>query len=213
MSDDDSTAIVLDHPLVRHHLSRLRDVQTNSDAFRSHVDILATLTAVEATRQLKEQTIAVTTPLEQADCSQICERIAVVPILRAGLGMVPAVTGLIPNAEVWHLGLYRDEETAEPVSYYNKLPGDNPPDLAIILDPMLATGGSALLAIETLEKWRVPRIAMISIIAAPEGIRRLTNRFPDVAIYTCAVDRGLNESHFIVPGLGDAGDRIFNTQL
>jgi uracil phosphoribosyltransferase len=211
MSGYDSKAVVLDHPLVRHHLSRLRDRSTTSDEFRHHVNVLSTLTAVEATRSLPERTIAVETPIETTECNCISGRIALVPILRAGLGMVPAVTNLVPNAEVWHLGLYRDEATAEPVSYYNKLPGNNPPDLALVLDPMLATGGSAILAIETLVAWNVPRIAMVSIIAAPEGVDRLTARFPDVAIYTCAVDRGLNDKKFIVPGLGDAGDRIFNT--
>jgi uracil phosphoribosyltransferase len=211
MSHDHNTPCVLDHPLGRHHLAILRDRSTTSDAFRMHVGVLATMVAVEATRSLAERPVSVETPIETTECHQISGRIALVPILRAGLGMVSPIVNLVPGAEVRHLGLYRDEATAEPVSYYDKLPNDNPPDMALVLDPMLATGGSALAAIETLKRWRVARISMVSIIASPEGIDRLTNRFPDVAIHTCCVDRGLDDRKFIVPGLGDAGDRIFNT--
>ncbi len=203
--------VELNHSLSQHHLSRLRDKGTRPSDFRQHVRVLATLLASEATRDLLVTPVGVTTPIEFIECHQLSGRIAAVPILRAGLGMVNPLSDMIPDLEVWHLGLYRDEATAQPVPYYDKLPSSNPPDVAIVLDPMLATGGSAVLAIEALRRWKVPRILMISIISAPEGIQRLVTEFSDIRIYTCAVDRGLNERKFIVPGLGDAGDRIFNT--
>jgi uracil phosphoribosyltransferase len=153
----------------------------------------------------------VETPNESTTCSELAGRLAAVPILRAGLGMVEPMTDLIPQLEVWHLGLYRDEATAKPVHYYDKLPASDPPGIAFVLDPMLATGGSACMAIQTLKRWGVPEIRMLSIIAAPEGIARLQREFSDVNVYACAIDRGLNEHNYIVPGLGDAGDRIFNT--
>lgn len=153
----------------------------------------------------------IVTPIEETDGFQLKGRIAAVPILRAGLAMVHPLSEMIPDLEVWHLGLYRDESTATPVHYYDKLPADNPPELAIVLDPMLATGGSASLAIEALKRWGVPSIVMLSIISAPEGVQRLLEGFSDIRIFTCAVDRGLNARKYIVPGLGDAGDRIFNT--
>lgn len=201
----------LSHSLVHHHLSRLRCKDAPSSLFRQHVRSLSTFLAAEATKSLATEDCSVTTPLETVTCQQLHGRIAVVPILRAGLGMVPPVTDLIPDSEVWHLGLYRDEQTAQPVHYYDKLPADNPADVALILDPMLATGGSAAMAIKTLKEWGVPKILMLSIISAPEGIAKLTEMFADVDIYTCCIDRKLNDQKFIVPGLGDAGDRIFNT--
>ena len=201
----------LSHSLVQHHLSRLRSVDTPTWQFRQHVRCLSTILVSEVTKDLATEDCTVITPLETITCQQLKGRIAAVPILRAGLGMVPPVTDLIPDVEVWHLGLYRDEQTAEPVSYYDKLPTDNPTNVALVLDPMLATGGSAAAAIETLKAWGVPRICMLSIICAPEGIAKLTEEFPDVEIYTCCIDRELNDRKFIVPGLGDAGDRIFNT--
>ena len=201
----------LQHSLAQHHLSRLRSVDTSPSEFRQHVRTLSTLLAAEVTRNLATQPCQVTTPIETITCQQLKGRIAVVPILRAGLGMVAPLTDLIPDVEVWHLGLYRDEETAQPVCYYDKLPRENPTSVALVLDPMLATGGSASAAIETLKTWGVPKICMLSIISAPEGIARLNDEFPDVPIYTCAVDRELNDQKFICPGLGDAGDRIFNT--
>ena len=134
-----------------------------------------------------------------------------IPILRAGVGMVEAMLEMIPTCEVWHLGLYRDEQTAEPVGYYNKLPSDSPVDVAFVLDPMLATGGSAVMACNALAEWGVPKIKMLSIISAPEGIQRLQHECPHVEIHTCKIDERLNDKKFIVPGLGDAGDRIFNT--
>lgn len=211
MPTDYNTLHVIDHPLARHHLSVLRDRHTTPDAFRHHVRALSVMLAIEATRDLAEVPITVETPIEPTNGSRLAGRIALVPILRAGLGMVPAVTDLIPGAEVWHLGIFRDEQTALPVAYYDKLPNENPPEVAFLLDPMLATGGSAVAALESLTRWRVQNVVMLSLIAAPEGIRQLTNRFPNVGIYTCAADRELNERRFIVPGLGDAGDRIFNT--
>jgi uracil phosphoribosyltransferase len=201
----------LNHSLVNHHLSRLRSVDTPNAAFRHHIRVLSSLLAAEATRELATETCSVTTPLATIEGQQLHGRIAAVPILRAGLGMVEPMTDLIPEIEVWHLGLYRDEATAEPVHYYDKLPQDNPASVAMVLDPMLATGGSASVAIQTLKDWGVPKIYMLSIIASPEGILRLTTEFPDVPIFTCVIDEKLNAQKYIVPGLGDAGDRIFNT--
>ncbi|MEQ9408589.1 MAG: uracil phosphoribosyltransferase [Fuerstiella sp.] len=201
----------LQHALVAHHLCHLRSAETSCAAFRQHVRALATLLVAEATRDLELQKCQVTTPMETTTAQQLSGRIAVVPILRAGLGMVEPLVDLIPDLEIWHLGLYRDEETAKPVRYYDKLPRENPTSTAFVIDPMLATGGSATLALETLRDWGVPTVCLLSIISAPEGIRRVTDEFPEVPIYTCAIDRELNEQKFILPGLGDAGDRIFNT--
>ncbi|GAB5440404.1 MAG: uracil phosphoribosyltransferase [Fuerstiella sp.] len=207
-----SNVVELNHPLVDHHLAALRGTGTSSADFRRHTSALATLLLAEATRSLPLKPVSVTTPLETIEARRLAGRIAAVPILRAGLGMVDPLIDLIPDIEIWHLGLYRDEETARPVRYYDKLPADDPTDTAFVVDPMLATGGSAALAIETLQNWGVSQIMMLSIIAAPEGIDRLTERFPNVPLYTCAIDRELNDQKFILPGLGDAGDRIFNTQ-
>ena len=201
----------LSHSLACHHLSRLRSVDTPPAEFRQHIRILSTLLAAEVTSDLETEPCSVTTPLKTITGRQLKGRIAAVPILRAGLGMVSPITDLIPDIEVWHLGLYRDEETAKPVRYYDKLPRNNPVSVALVLDPMLATGGSASAAIETLAEWGVPKVCMLSIISAPEGIVKLSQDFPNVPIYTCAIDEKLNEKKFIVPGLGDAGDRIFNT--
>jgi len=203
--------IELRHSLVQHHLSRLRNMLTRPAEFRQHVRVLSTLLVMEATRDLELRSVAVETPIETTECQELQDRIAAIPILRAGLGMVTPLTDLIADLEVWHLGLYRDEATAMPVHYYDKLPASNPPDVAFVLDPMLATGGSAVMAIEALQRWQVPKIIMLSIIAAPEGIQHVTGRFPEVQIYTAAIDRCLNERKYIVPGLGDAGDRLFNT--
>lgn len=207
-----SNVVELNHPLVDHHLAALRGTGTSSADFRRHTSALATLLLAEATRSLPLKSVSVTTPLETIEARRLRGRIAAVPILRAGLGMVDPLIDLIPDIEIWHLGLYRDEETARPVRYYDKLPADDPTDTAFVIDPMLATGGSAALAIETLQNWGVSQIVMLSIIAAPEGIDWLTKRFPNVPLYTCAIDRELNDQKFILPGLGDAGDRIFNTQ-
>ena len=211
MAIEQASTIELQHSLVQHHLSRLRAKQTPPSEFRQHVRVLATLLAAEATKNVALQPITVETPNEMTTCSELAGRFAAVPILRAGLGMVEPLAELIPQLEVWHLGVYRDEETAQPVHYYDKLPSNNPPDIAFVLDPMLATGGSACMAIQTLKRWGVPKILMLSIISTPEGIARLQQEFGDVTVYTCAIDRCLNERKYIVPGLGDAGDRIFNT--
>jgi uracil phosphoribosyltransferase len=199
------------HPLIAHHLTRLRDKSTEPEDFRRLVARLAVLLAYEATQDLAVADVAVTTPLVESTGKQLTQRIGLIPILRAGLGMVDPILNLIPSAEVWHLGLYRDEKTAEPVQYYSKLPGHRPVDVALVVDPMLATGGSATAAIELLHQWGVPSIKLLSIISAPEGIRAVESAFPATQIFVCAVDERLNAQKFIVPGLGDAGDRIFHT--
>jgi uracil phosphoribosyltransferase len=202
----------LSHPVVQHHLASLRSVETSAVEFRNLVNRLTLLLACEATRDLPLQDVIVQTPLTSMTAARLSQRIGLVPILRAGIGMVEPCLQLIPSAEVWHLGLFRDEETAQPVHYYSKIPAEDPVDVAFVVDPMLATGGSASAALEALVAWGVPDIRLLSIIAAPEGIDRVQNQFSEVPIYVCVVDEGLNEQKFIVPGLGDAGDRIFNTQ-
>ena len=201
----------VDHPLVKHHLARLRDGLTPPTEFRALVRRLAVLLAYEATKDLRLTEVEVQTPLTKTTGQVLQQRIGVVPILRAGLGMVDPVLDLIPNAEVWHLGLYRDEQTAQPVEYYSKLPTAGPVDVALILDPMLATGGSAASAMAALTRWGVPTSKLLSLIAAPEGIAALEAQFPQAQVYVCAIDERLNDQKFIVPGLGDAGDRSFNT--
>jgi uracil phosphoribosyltransferase len=172
---------------------------------------LASLLAYEATKDLRAEAVTVETPLAKAEGRRLAQRIGLIPILRAGLGMVDPVLELIPTAEVWHLGLYRDEETAKPVKYYAKLPAERPVDVALILDPMLATGGSVVAALTTLRDWGVPHVKLLSLIAAEEGVKLVESLFPDSQIYVCQIDPELNDRKFIVPGLGDAGDRIFNT--
>lgn len=202
--------VELEHPLVRHHLCLLRDRHATPETFRAQVRRLALLLAYNATAQLPLQTQTVETPLAITNGSVLSDRIGLVPVLRAGLGMANAVLELIPGAEVWHLGFYRDETTLEPVEYYQKL-SDAPPAHALVLDPMLATGGSACAAIKSLKAWGVQNISLLCIIAAPEGVEKVRSAHPDVDIFTCAIDEQLNEQAYIVPGLGDAGDRIFNT--
>ena len=206
-----SSCVEVQHPLVRHHISRLRDVDTKPAEFRQLVGRLAVLLAYEATQDLELTAGEVTTPLTTTTSHSLRQRIGLVPILRAGLGMVDPILNLIPAAEVWHLGLYRDEATAQPVRYYDKLPASGPVDVALVVDPMLATGGSASAALDTLQKWGVRRLKLLSIIAAPEGIAEIEESFESVQTYVCAVDEKLNDQKFIVPGLGDAGDRTFNT--
>lgn len=199
------------HPLVDHHLARLRDRATPPSEFRQLLNRLAVLLAYEATQDLATKPVKVTTPLTVTTCNVLASQVGLVPILRAGLGMVDPILELIPAAEVWHLGVYRDEATALPVEYYRKLPPSRPVDVALVLDPMLATGGSATAALAALKAWGVPRVKLLSIIAAQPGIERVTAEYPDVAIHVCTVDPMLNDRKFIVPGLGDAGDRCFNT--
>ncbi len=202
---------IVEHPLVEHHLSIVRNKQVGPEQFRQSIAQLATLVTVRATTDLQLRQDDIETPITVANCQILTQRIGLVPILRAGVGMVDSVRNLIPHAEVWHLGLYRDESTAEPVHYYSKLPEDRPVDIALILDPMLATGGSACMACESMLNWGVQQTKIVSVIAAPEGIELITQKYPSTSIYTCAIDDYLNEDKFIVPGLGDAGDRIFNT--
>jgi uracil phosphoribosyltransferase len=202
---------VSDHPLVKHKLSLLRDASTDSTKFRQLVRELAILLAYEATRDLELEKMSVQTPLAQAEGYELRERIGLVPILRAGLGMVNGVWEMMPGAEVWHIGLYRDERTLRPVEYYNKLPIDPRVQVCLILDPMLATGGSASATAKLLKGWGARRIKFVGLIAAPEGLAVMRRDHPDVAIHVAAIDDHLNEVGFIVPGLGDAGDRQFGT--
>ncbi len=200
----------LDHPLVQHHLTHLRSKETAPHIFRAQIRRLAALLAAEVTRDLPLQPKTIETPLMEMEGSVLAGRIGLVPILRAGLGMTDALLDLLPTAEVWHLGFYRDEKTLQPVEYYRKF-SSNPPDLVFVLDPMLATGGSAGAGIDMVKNWGAGEIRMLSIIASPEGIAYVREKHPDVSIYVCGIDEGLNGDAYILPGLGDAGDRIFNT--
>jgi uracil phosphoribosyltransferase len=199
------------HPAVLHKLAILRDVGTEPKKFREIVRELSWLLGHEALADVRVRAIEIDTPLETMQAYELADRIGLVPILRAGLGMVDAMLELMPTAEVWHLGLFRDERTLRPVEYYNKLPDSTTVDLCLILDPMLATGGSATAAIEVLKRWGATRIKLINLIAAPEGVAAVTAAHPDVEIYCAALDRQLNEKGYIMPGLGDAGDRQFGT--
>ncbi len=199
------------HPLVAHKLSILRDKNTEHRKFRELVKELATLLTYEATASLPLTPVDVTTPLGVAKSFAVTDKIGLVPILRAGLGMVEGVWELLPSAEVWHIGLYRDEKTLRPVQYYNKLPLEPTVSICFILDPMLATGGSATATVDVLKKWGVKNIKFVGLIGAPEGIQMLQNAHPDVPIHLAAIDERLNEIGYIVPGLGDAGDRQFGT--
>jgi uracil phosphoribosyltransferase len=201
----------IDHPLVAHHLTRLRDRTTPPAEFRRLVRRLSFLLAYEATQDLALDDREVETPMAKAPGKSLRGRLGLVPILRAGLGMVEPVLELIPEAEVWHLGLYRDHVTLEPVEYYQKLPSGRPVDVGFVLDPMLATGGSILAAVAALKKWGAPTILVLSILAAPEGVEAVLTAHPDVRIHVCSVDERLNDVGYILPGLGDAGDRSFNT--
>lgn len=204
---------LVDHPLVLHKLSILRNKDTSSKKFRDLIKELAIFEGYEATRDLELTEIAVETPIKATICKSIKgKKVAVVPILRAGLGMVEGMLELTPAARVGHLGMYRNEETHEPVEYYAKLPEDISERDVILVDPMLATGGSASAAIGYLRKQGVKNLKLVVIVAAPEGIETVLEADPDVAIYTCAIDEGLNDAAYIVPGLGDAGDRIFGTK-
>jgi len=199
------------HPLVQHKLTLLRDVNTKPKKFRELVHELAILMAYEATADLALVDKNVTTPMGPAHGSELAEKIGLVPVLRAGLGMVEGIWEMMPTAEVWHIGLYRDEKTLRPVQYYNKLPISPTVDVCLILDPMLATGGSSVATVDILKQWGAKRIKYVGLIAAPEGIRRLSTAHPDVPIHVAAIDERLNDIGYIVPGLGDAGDRQFGT--
>ncbi len=199
------------HPLVAHKLTRLRDQNTDPKKFRELVREIAALLAYEATADLQITPKKIETPLATLVGAELKEKIGLVPILRAGLGMVEGFWELMPTAEVWHIGLYRDERTLKPVEYYNKLPIEPTVSVCLILDPMLATGGSAVATVNVLKRWGVNKIKFVGLIGAPEGISALQAAHPDVSIYLAAVDERLNEHGYILPGLGDAGDRQFGT--
>ena len=202
---------VSSHPAVLHKLAILRDIATEPKKFREVVRELSWLLGYEALADARVRPLTVRTPMETMEGAQLADRIGLVPILRAGIGMVDAMLELMPTAQVWHLGLFRDERTLRPVEYYNRLPDSATVDVCLILDPMLATGGSATAAIEVLKRWGAQRIKLVNLIAAPEGVAAVTSAHPDVQIHCAALDRQLNEKGYIMPGLGDAGDRQFGT--
>ena len=199
------------HPLIQHKLALLRDTTTEPKRFRELIRELAVLLACEATTDLELNKITLATPMGVAQGGILKHKVALVHILRAGLGMVDGIWEMIPSAEVWHIGIYRDHDSLEPVEYYTKRPVDPNVQLCLILDPMLATGGSAIAAADILKRWGARRIKFLGVIAAPEGIEALSKAHPDVAIHLAAVDERINEIGYIVPGLGDAGDRQFGT--
>lgn len=199
------------HPLVKEKVTLLRDVANNGEQFRKLVRDLSMLLCYEATADLAVAEHTVTTPMGTAVGSRTATTVGLVPILRAGLGMVDGMLTLLPEAQVWHIGLYRDEETLKPVSYYNKLPDKPTVETCIIMDPMLATGGSAIATVDVIKEWGVKQIKFAALLAAPEGVEALQTAHPDVPIHVAIVDSHLNDIGFIVPGLGDAGDRQFGT--
>jgi len=208
-----ASVVEVDHPLVRHKLGLLRDEQTNTQMFRQLVNELTLLLTYEATKDLATETVRVTTPNEETEVERISgKKVAVCPILRAGIGMLDGVLSLVSGARVGFIGLYRDEETLQPVEYYVKLPADVAVRDVLLLDPMLATGNSTAAAVQIVKAAGATSIRLIALIAAPEGIERIHRDHPDVDIVVAAVDRGLNERGFIVPGLGDAGDRLYGTK-
>lgn len=204
---------VFDHPLIQHKLTYIRKNETGTKEFRELVDEVATLMAFEITRDLPLQDVTINTPVSESRSQVIAgKKLGIVPILRAGLGMVDGMLSLIPAAKVGHVGLYRDPETLKPVEYYVKLPSDVEEREFIVIDPMLATGGSAIEAIESLKKRGVKQVRLMCLVGAPEGVEEVQNAHPDVDIYLAALDEKLNEKGYIVPGLGDAGDRLFGTK-
>ena len=204
---------VIDHPLIQHKLAILRDKETPGKEFRELISEIAGLMCYEATRNLPTTEVLVQTPITTAKCRMLAgKKLAIVPVLRAGLGMVDSMVDLIPSAKIGHIGLYRDPETHKPVEYYCKLPEDIENRVTFVVDPMLATGGSAVAAIDFLKKHGCRNIIMMNIIGCPEGIKAVTDAHPDVELYLAACDEKLNDHAYIVPGLGDAGDRIFGTK-
>ena len=209
----DNMVHIFDHPLIQHKLAILRDERTGVKEFREIVSEIATLMCYEATRDLPTEEVTIKTPVATGTFRTLAgKKLAIVPVLRAGLGMVDGILTLIPSAKVGHIGLYRDPDTLEPVEYYCKMPTDIEERDVIILDPMLATGGSASAAIQFIKNYDVKHIKLMNIIAAPEGVERVRKDHPDVEIYCAALDEKLNDHGYIVPGLGDAGDRIFGTK-
>ncbi|MFN2221911.1 MAG: uracil phosphoribosyltransferase [Candidatus Promineifilaceae bacterium] len=200
-----------EHPLVKHKLTLLRNVNTKPKKFRELIREISMLLCYEATADLGLEPATVETPMGMAEGSHLVDKIGLIPVLRAGLGMVEGIWEMMPSAEVWHIGLYRDERTLKPVSYYNKLPTSPSVEVCLVLDPMLATGGSASATVDILKRWGAERIKFLGILAAPEGIQTLQANHPDVPIHIGAIDQKLNDIGYIVPGLGDAGDRQFGT--
>ena len=208
-----STVTVLEHPLIQHKLAILRNQETGVKEFRELVSEIAGLMCYEATRNLPTEEVEVQTPVALAKCRMLAgKKLAIIPILRAGLGMVDSMVDMIPSAKIGHIGLYRDPETHMPVEYYCKLPEDIGNRQVFVVDPMLATGGSAVAAIDFLKKYGCKNIIMMNIIGAPEGVKTVQDAHPDVDIYLAAMDERLNDHAYIIPGLGDAGDRIFGTK-
>ena len=205
--------IVLNHPLITHKLGILRDIHTGTKEFRELITEISTLLCYEATKDAKLEKTTIETPLEKMETGKLNEdNYAIVPILRAGMGMLDGIINVIPNAKVGHIGLYRDEETFQPIEYYFKMPENVSQREVLIIDPMLATGGSASATISRLKEEGVKKIKLLCVVAAPEGINLIEKDHPDVQIYCATVDRTLNESAYILPGLGDAGDRLFGTK-
>jgi uracil phosphoribosyltransferase len=204
---------VLDHPLIQHKLAVLRDKETSKKTFRALVDEISMLMGYEVTKDLKLQDVQIETPLERMNARKVSgKKLTLVPILRAGLGMVEGILRLMPSVRVGHIGLYREHDTLQPVDYYFKIPRESESRDFIVLDPMLATGGSAVAAVNSLKKNGATRVRFVCIVAAPEGVQAMLDSHPDVHIYTAALDRQLNDHGYIVPGLGDAGDRLFGTR-
>ncbi|WP_270765337.1 uracil phosphoribosyltransferase [Weissella confusa] len=207
-----SKLTVFDHPLIQHKLTIIRDKNVGTKEFREIVDEIASLMAYEVTRDLPVEDVEVETPVAKTTQKQLAgKKLAIVPILRAGLGMVDGIMKLIPAARIGHIGMYRDEESLEPVEYFVKLPEDIDQREVLVVDPMLATGGSAVMAIDALKKRGATKIKLITLVSAPVGVETVQKAHPDVDIYTAGLDEGLNEHGYIIPGLGDAGDRLFGT--
>ena len=208
-----ANVVILDHPLIKHKVAIMRNKETGTKEFKEVAKEIAMLMCYEATRNLAVEDVEIETPITKTTCQMLSGRkLAIVPILRAGLGMVDGMLALVPSAKIGHIGLYRDEETLEPVEYYCKMPSDISERDVFVVDPMLATGGSACDAIKLIKARGAKNIKFMCLIAAPEGIKKLTETHPDVDVYCAALDSHLNEHGYIVPGLGDAGDRIFGTK-
>lgn len=202
---------ICSHPLAQHKLTIMRQKETEPKKFREVVREIAMMLTLEATADLPTIDLSITTPMGATTGKKLADNIGLIPILRAGLGMVEGALDMLPSAEVWHIGLYRDERTLRPVEYYNKLPVNPTVQVCLVLDPMLATGGSAAATVDILKRWGAQRIKFVGLIGAPEGVKRLSDAHPDVPIYLAALDERLNDIGYIVPGLGDAGDRQFGT--
>ncbi len=203
---------LLKHPLITHKVTQMRKEETGTKDFRQNLDEIAGLMAYEITRDLPQQTVTIQTPIATTEAKEIAVDIVLVPVLRAGLGMVDGIRQLIPTAKIGHVGLYRDEETLEAHQYFAKFPKTMSESVVLILEPMLATGGSAVAAIDVIKKQGASKIKLVSLVGAPEGIKVIEEAHPDVEIVLAALDEGLNEDGYIVPGLGDAGDRLFGTK-